>query len=173
MIIQKDSILITPITGLEKCKELHRTHVISINSYGDVARLTPAGIAKENHLQLFFDDFQHRLSDDEETLALAWDMQPPKLEHVEKLLQFVRSLPDDAKLLIHCFIGYSRSPAAAFILVCDNLGPGKEKEAMQIVQASIYPNEREIAPNINFVALADKHLNRNGKMIEIVASLKG
>jgi predicted protein tyrosine phosphatase len=55
----------------------------------------------------------------------------PNETHIQKLLEFIRSLSPDERLLVHCFAGYSRSPAAVIIAKCerdDKTMYGAEKE---------------------------------------------
>jgi hypothetical protein len=46
----------------------------------------------------------------------------PTEEHVRQIIEFVRELTPIDKLLIHCFAGYSRSPAAVLIAKCERDG---------------------------------------------------
>jgi predicted protein tyrosine phosphatase len=55
----------------------------------------------------------------------------PTETHIQTLLKFIRSLAPDERLLVHCFAGYSRSPAAVVIAKCerdDKTMYGAEKE---------------------------------------------
>ena len=46
----------------------------------------------------------------------------PRESDVRKLVAFIRGLQPTDKLLIHCFAGYSRSPAAVAIAKCERDG---------------------------------------------------
>lgn len=46
----------------------------------------------------------------------------PTAEHITKLVKFINELSFTDKLLIHCFAGYSRSPAAVIIAKCEREG---------------------------------------------------
>ena len=50
------------------------------------------------------------------------DEDAPTTKHIQKLLDFIRSLSPDERLLVHCFAGYSRSPAAVIIAKCERDG---------------------------------------------------
>jgi predicted protein tyrosine phosphatase len=68
------------------------------------------------------------------------------------------------RVLIHCEAGVSRSTAAALIMYSCWLGPGREHEAMARVLA-----QRPIAlPNRRMVEIADKLLDRNGRLAEVL-----
>jgi len=67
-------------------------------------------------------------------------------------------------VLIHCEAGVSRSTAAALIMYACWLGPGWEREAMERVLA-----QRPIAiPNRRMVALADKLLDREDRLVGVL-----
>lgn len=88
----------------------------------------------------------------------------PKREHVEKIVEFGRKIRDtEGTVLIHCEAGISRSTAAAFVILCDLLGPGKEEEAMQ----QVANNRPMLHPNKIICEYGDRILNRNGRMIRI------
>ena len=66
------------------------------------------------------------------------------------------------RVVIHCQAGISRSSAAAVIVYTSILGPGREEEAVRRVL-----EQRPIArPNRRMIAIADRLLERNGKLIE-------
>ena len=46
----------------------------------------------------------------------------PTEGHVRQIIEFVRALAPADKLLIHCFAGYSRSPAGVLIAKCERDG---------------------------------------------------
>lgn len=46
----------------------------------------------------------------------------PKEQHVRQIIDFIRNLKPTDKLLVHCFAGYSRSPAAVAIARCERDG---------------------------------------------------
>ena len=46
----------------------------------------------------------------------------PNEGHIRKLLDFIHKLNSDERLLVHCFAGYSRSPAAVVIAKCERDG---------------------------------------------------
>lgn len=67
-----------------------------------------------------------------------------------------------SRLLIHCHQGQSRSPAAALAVVADRLGPGREDEAA----ATVIHRWPASACNAEVVALADRVLDRRGRLID-------
>src|ERR1700692_3543673 len=91
-------------------------HVVSL--IGDEARLErPASIAPENHLWLRLHDISAPLD--------GYIM--PGEAHVAELLDFVRGWDRRAPLVVHCYMGISRSTASAFVAVCA-LNPQRDEE---------------------------------------------
>jgi predicted protein tyrosine phosphatase len=131
-------------------------HVVSL--IGDEARLQRLpGIAAENHLWLCLHDISSPLE--------GYIM--PGEEHVATLLDFVRNWDRKAPLVVHCYMGISRSTASAFASVCA-LNP--QRDEMSIAQA-LRRASPTATPNIRIVALADKLLSRNGRMVAAVETI--
>jgi predicted protein tyrosine phosphatase len=57
----------------------------------------------------------------------------PTTGHIQKLLDFIRSLAPHERLLVHCFAGYSRSPAAVIIAKCE-----RDDKTLHGAQKEIY-----------------------------------
>jgi len=88
----------------------------------------------------------------------------PAVEHVERLLAFVRAWGRENPLVIHCWAGISRSTAAAFVTACA-LKPERSEDdiARALRQASPIAT-----PNRRIVAVADEILGRRGRMVDAV-----
>jgi len=85
------------------------------------------------------------------------------VQEIINLAQELRS--ERGRVLIHCEAGVSRSTAAALIMYACWLGPGREQEAMLRVL-----EQRPIAiPNRRIVELADKLLDRKGRLIAVLS----
>ena len=81
------------------------------------------------------------------------------IQRIVNLAEQLRS--ESGTLLIHCEAGISRSTATALIMYTCWLGRGREEEAMQRVMA-----QRPFScPNRRMVALADKLLALNGRLL--------
>ena len=118
---------------------------------------TPDGIDSERHLRLAMND-----------VAEAWGAEvPPAAHHVAKILEFGRAWTAEAPMLVHCWAGISRSTAAAYILLCDRAGPGREENIAQRLRAAA----PHAFPNPLLVGLADEALRREGRMIEAVKAI--
>jgi len=72
-----------------------------------------------------------------------------------------RQRGENARLLVHCHMGASRSTATALISLAILHGPGKEGRAFEdLMRITNKP-----WPNYNLVALADSLLERNGMLM--------
>jgi predicted protein tyrosine phosphatase len=117
----------------------------------------PCEIAPPRHLRLAVSDIEAPV--DGHVL--------PGSEHVETLLAFLRDWDRQHPLVIHCYAGVSRSPAAAFIGAC-----ALEPDRLEIEIAEELRRASPTAtPNRRLVALADRMLGRQGRMTEAVAAI--
>ena len=131
-------------------------HVVSL--LGDEVRVErPAGIAPENHLWL-------RLHD----IAAPLDGYiVPEEQHVADLLGFVRGWDRRTPLVMHCFAGISRSTASAFSAVCA-LNPRRDETSIAQALRRASPTA---TPNSRIVALADRLLERDGRMVAAIETI--
>ncbi|HET9717281.1 MAG TPA: protein-tyrosine phosphatase family protein [Pseudolabrys sp.] len=117
----------------------------------------PVHIAPENHLVLAVDDITTPM--DGYTI--------PAHEHVQQLIEFVRAWDRTAPMVVHCFAGISRSTAGAYVAACA-LNP--QRDEMQIAW-DIRRASRTAQPNARIVSIADRLLNRGGRMIKAIEAI--
>jgi predicted protein tyrosine phosphatase len=115
-----------------------------------------AAIPPERHLRLGLSDIV--APREGQVLAQA--------AHVETLIDFFRRWDRARPLLVHCFAGVSRSPAAAFIGLCALTSAPEIEIARKLRQCS-----PSATPNPHLVALADAILSRQGRMIAAIESI--
>lgn len=110
----------------------------------------PAKIDPARHLKLGVND----ISEATDGLII------PGEAHVERIIEFVRSWDQSAPLLIHCWLGISRSPASAAIAALA-LAPDQDDTelAARLRLASPYAT-----PNPRLVEIGDALLNRGGRL---------
>jgi predicted protein tyrosine phosphatase len=139
---------------------LHRTveetgarHVVTLLG-NETTVLRPDGIAPENHLWLRMHDIAFPLDGHVE----------PADAHVGELLRFVRGWDRAAPMVVHCYAGISRSTASAFVAVCA-LNPQRSETAIAEALRQASPTA---SPNTLIVAIADRMLNREGRMVAAV-----
>ncbi len=136
--------------------ETGASHIVTLLRLTDRAK-RPAHIAEQNHLILGLDD-----------IAEAIDGQVlPGDEHVARLLAFTQSWDRKAPMVVHCFAGISRSTAAAFTIACLR---NPNRDEMSIARA-IRDASPTAMPNTRIVAIADRLLERNGRMVRAVEAL--
>lgn len=126
------------------------SHILTV--MGDIRRVQrPASVHEANHLMISMDDINEP----------ADGLVTPSEDHIEKVLAFVRGWDRQAPLVVHCFAGISRSTASAFAAACA-LNPHRDEVmiARQMRRAS-----PTAFPNRLIVSLADRALDRNGRML--------
>ncbi|ALV25791.1 tyrosine phosphatase family protein [Pannonibacter phragmitetus] len=148
------------VSSLSRLKETVErtgaTRMVSlINAGTPVER--PQAIAADNHLFLGFND----IVDPVEGLV------PPGEVHVSSLLGFVQDWDKSAPLVIHCWAGISRSTAGAFITACALTPDADEAELASVLRA----RAPSATPNARLVAIADRMLARDGRMIEAIRAI--
>ena len=74
------------------------------------------------------------------------DVYAPNKRHVQELLKFIRGLSPSDRLLVHCFAGYSRSPAVTAIAETERDGTPLEHSIEHLPQNRI-PDKLIPKPN--------------------------
>jgi predicted protein tyrosine phosphatase len=136
--------------------ETKARHVVTLLRLVDRVQ-RPSHIAPENHLVLSVDDI----------VAPADGYMAPAEEHVARLIEFVGKWDRAAPMVVHCFAGISRSTAGAYVAACA-LNP--KRDEAEIAQA-IRDASRTAQPNARIVAIADRLLKRQGRMVRAVETL--
>ena len=140
----------------ETVEDTGARHIVSL--IGDEARLErPASVAPENHLWLRLHDISSPLD--------GYIM--PGEQHVAELIAFVRDWDRRAPLVVHCYMGISRSTASAFATVCALNRHRAEESIAQALRAA----SPTATPNIRIVTLADRLLGRGGRMVAAIETI--
>jgi predicted protein tyrosine phosphatase len=140
----------------ETVEDTGARHVVSL--IGDETRLErPTNIAPENHLWLRLHDI---------STPLDGHIMPGE-EHVAELLDFVRDWDRRAPLVVHCYMGISRSTASAFTTVCA-LNPHRDVDDIAQALRRASPTA---TPNIRIVSIADRLLGRDGRMVAAIETI--
>ena len=127
------------------------THVLSLLDIGDRPFLHPHRTIRQNCLLLNFEDEIH-----------ADHPGAPTKAEVEKILAFGKALPADARLLVHCFAGVSRSTAAALAIMVQHHGLDKIDDCINM----LVEQRPQACPNPVITRYADDLLEANGKLFE-------
>lgn len=118
---------------------------------------TPAGIAPDRHLFLAFNDI----------VAPVEGLVPASEQHVSDLLDFIRAWDRQAPLVVHCWAGISRSTAGAYVAACA-LNPDADEYSLAALLRERSPSA---TPNARIVAIGDKLLGRDGRMIDAIRGI--
>jgi len=137
-------------------EETGARHVVTLLKNTDQVQ-RPAVIVQDNHLILSMDDIIEELE----------GYSAPAHTHVEQLVDFVGRWQREAPMVVHCYAGISRSTAGAFVAACA-LNPARDE--MQIAWA-LRRASRTATPNARIVALADKLLDRKGRMSKAIETI--
>ncbi|KQW31043.1 protein tyrosine phosphatase [Rhizobium sp. Root274] len=151
-------IVVAPLARIAEMAVRHKaTEMISLLAANqDFHR--PAVIRAERHLKLGMNDI---------TFAGTGDLIAPQEMHVAQIIEFARSWDRTAPLIVHCWMGVSRSPAAAMIASLA-VHPDEDDEALarRLREASPYAT-----PNMRLVEIGDDMLSRGGRFARAVKAL--
>jgi predicted protein tyrosine phosphatase len=150
-------VLVCPLSDVSvSVSRTGASHLISlIDEETPVTR--PETIPAENHLYLSIND----ISEPMDGMVLADE------GHVRGLIEFVQKWDHAQPMVIHCFAGISRSTAAAYIALCVARPARDEREiAARLREAASFAT-----PNARLIALADRLLRRNGRMVRAIAEI--
>lgn len=149
-------LVVCPLSQVGDAWALRPSHVLSLLSPDAKAPPRP-GVPAPHRLALRFNDITQPMD----------GLTPPDRDSIQALIDFGRSWPGQAPLLIHCWAGISRSTAAAYIIVCEHGARGQERnQALALRRAS-----PQASPNALMVAIADEILGRSGHMIRAISEI--
>ncbi|MGV8939537.1 MAG: tyrosine phosphatase family protein [Allorhizobium sp.] len=118
----------------------------------------PAVIDAKRHLTLGLND----ISFDSKGPLVA-----PQDAHVRQIIDFSRDWDRSAPLLIHCWMGVSRSPAAALISILAVL---PEQDDFELA-ARLRTASPQATPNARLIEIADRMLARDGRLVAAVKAI--
>lgn len=151
------SLHVCPLSRLdETVAAIGASHLVTLATLGSqVAR--PATIRPEHHLRVGFSDI----------VAPLEGHLLPNEAHVRAVLDFAATWDRQRPLVLHCYAGISRSTAAAYAVACA-LAPARDEADLARELRALAPSA---TPNRLFVALADRLLDRRGRMSAGIAAI--
>lgn len=152
------AIVVCPLGSIAELAVRHKaSHMISLMAEKHAFH-RPGIIAADRHLTLKMNDI---------TFAGTGDLIAPAETHVEQLIQFARQWDGIAPIVIHCWMGVSRSPAAAMIasLAVD---PEEDDFALAARLRTVAPHA---TPNTRLIEFGDRLLERNGRLVAAIKSI--
>ncbi|MBW6420612.1 tyrosine phosphatase family protein [Rhizobium sp. XQZ8] len=152
------SIVVCPLPSIAEMAVRHgaREMVSLIAEKQDFHR--PGVIAAHRHLKLAMNDIG---------FAGTGDLVAPSEEHVERLIGFVREWDQSAPIIIHCWMGVSRSPAAAVIAAL-SLHPEEDDFELAARLRKVAPHA---TPNTRLIEIGDTMLGRSGRLVAAIKSI--
>ena len=132
------------------------SHVLTVMGNVDQV-MRPASVLAANHMKVSMDDITEPMQ----------GYTTPSEGHVEQVLNFVRGWDRKAPMVIHCYAGVSRSTASAFAAAC-LLNPHRDE--MEIAR-KLRAASPIASPNRLIVALADRALGREGRMVRALEEI--
>jgi predicted protein tyrosine phosphatase len=150
-------LVVSPLDAIAETAAQHRAgSMVSLLAEGqDFHR--PGLIPKDRHLVLGLND----IVADQAGLVLAQEA------HVENLVDFARGWDRQAPMLIHCWMGISRSPAAAMIAALA-LEPDQDDMELALRLREAAPSA---SPNPRLVTIGDAMLGRGGALVQAVLAI--
>jgi predicted protein tyrosine phosphatase len=91
----------------------------------------------------------------------------PDETHVNRIIDFAASWDQLAPLLIHCWMGVSRSPAAALIAAL-SIAPDQDDDVLVQRLRAAAPFA---TPNARIIEIGDKLLGRGGRLADAVRAI--
>ena len=132
------------------------SHVLTVMANVDQVQ-RPESVLPANHLKVAMDDITEQIN----------GFVTPSQAHIEQVLNFVRSWDRGAPLVVHCYAGISRSTAGAYVAACA-LNPRRDELA---IARELRRASATATPNSRFVALADRMLCREGRMVAAIDAI--
>lgn len=152
------SIIVSPLKTIGEMAARHQaTEMISlIAEKQDFHR--PGIVQASRHLKLAMNDISFAGKD---------GLVAPQESHVEEIIAFARAWDQSAPLLVHCWMGVSRSPAAALIAA---LAVSPDLDDLALAR-SLRQASPQATPNTRLVEIGDAALSRNGRLVAAVREI--
>ncbi len=155
-------IVVAPLSRIAEMAVRHGCRdMVSLLAKGQAFH-RPAVISASRHLVLGLNDITFG-----GTGKKAGDLIAPQEEHVAEVIGFARNWDRAAPLLVHCWMGVSRSPAAAAIAALA-IEPDQDDHALaqRLRAASPYAT-----PNSRLIEIGDHLLGRGGSLVAAIKAI--
>lgn len=151
-------IVVSPLSRIAEMAVRHKAREMVTLIAREQAFHRPAVIRAERHLTLQMNDIAFKGTG---------DLIAPDEAHVLQLIEFAKEWDQSAPLLIHCWMGVSRSPAAA-LAVALSLFPDQDEEQLVLRLRAASPFA---TPNTRIIEIADRLLQRDGRLVTAVKKI--
>ncbi|MDI6834527.1 MAG: tyrosine phosphatase family protein [Rhizobiaceae bacterium] len=152
------AIVVSPLARIAEMAVRHKAReMISLLAEGqDFHR--PGVIDPARHLKLGVNDI---------AFAGTGDLVAPQEVHVLQIIDFARNWDQAAPLVVHCWMGVSRSPAAALVA---SLAVRPDDDEMELT-ARLRQVSPYATPNARIVEIGDRLLGRGGRLVAAVKAI--
>lgn len=151
-------IIVSPLSRIAEMSVRHKSREMVTLIAKEQAFHRPAVISADRHLTLQMNDITFK--GNEKLIA-------PDDVHIQTLIDFAREWDQSAPLLVHCWMGVSRSPAAA-IIVALAVKPDEDDALLAARLRTVSPFA---TPNARIIEIGDRLLGRNGALISAVKAI--
>lgn len=152
------TIIVSPLARIAEMAVRHGAREMISLMAKEQAFHRPAVIKAERHLLLNMNDI---------SFAGTGDLIAPQEAHVRAIIDFAAEWDRAAPLLIHCWMGVSRSPAAALIAA---LAVHPEEDDLALVRR-LRKASPFATPNTRLIAIGDDMLGRKGRLAAAVKEI--
>lgn len=152
------SIVVAPLARIAEMAVRHRAREMISLMAKEQNFHRPAVIQAHRHLLLHMNDIAFKGTG---------DLVAPDETHVRDIIDFAAHWDQRAPLIVHCWMGVSRSPAAA-VVVALSLKPDQSEEALarRLRAASPYAT-----PNMRIIEIGDALLGRDGRLVKAIKGI--
>jgi predicted protein tyrosine phosphatase len=152
------SIVVTPLARIAEMAVRHRAREMISLMAKEQSFHRPAVIQAHRHLLLHMNDIAFKGTG---------NLVAPDETHVREIIDFAAKWDQTAPLIVHCWMGVSRSPAAAVIAAL-SLRPNQSEEALaqRLRAASPFAT-----PNMRIIEIGDQLLGRNGRLVRAIKAI--
>ncbi|MEM6462935.1 MAG: tyrosine protein phosphatase [Pseudomonadota bacterium] len=147
-------LVVSPLSGLAETAKAHEAREMITLLSAPATLVPPPEIRPGRHLFIDINDIS----------AKAEGLRAPEVHHIEEIVAFAERWDRSSPLLVHCWMGISRSTAAAYIIAL-----ALNRQADEMGHALMLRRRAPSAtPNARMIALADSLLERDGRMINAI-----
>ncbi|MFK0330315.1 tyrosine phosphatase family protein [Rhizobium sp. NPDC090275] len=152
------SIVVTPLARIAEMAVRHRAREMISLMAKEQSFHRPAVIQAHRHLLLHMNDIAFKGTG---------NLVAPDETHVREIIDFAAEWDQTTPLIVHCWMGVSRSPAAAVIAAL-SLRPNQSEEALaqRLRAASPYAT-----PNMRIIEIGDQLLGRDGRLVKAIKEI--
>jgi len=151
-------IVVSPLARIAEMAVRHGAREMVSLMAKEQAFHRPGVIPASRHLLLHMNDIAFKGTG---------NLVAPGEAHVREIIAFAAAWDQSAPLLVHCWMGVSRSPAAALVAAL-SLVPDQDEKALteRLRAASPYAT-----PNTRIIEIGDTLLGRKGRLVDAVRAI--